>query len=221
MKRIGQICYSCPERTIVFYLCYTTKIHEMASIDLAKYLPQSIDYNTYENTLQQIAASGDDSIRYLQYIILNAQRMQRLYKTTTLDSGVITAAQKITQPQYWLVLTEAWCGDAAQSIPVIAKIAEQQPLITLRFLWRDQNPELMDQFLTDGKSRSIPKLIATDATGKVLFDWGPRPAPLQKIFHELVASGVQMPELAERLQKWYVKDKTRLIQEEIGTRISD
>ena len=59
----------------------------------------------------------------------------------------------------WLVLTEAWCGDAAQSLPIINKMAEVSDNITLRLILRDENLDVMDQFLQNGRSRSIPKLI--------------------------------------------------------------
>src|SRR5262249_17775401 len=130
---------------------------------------------------------------------------------------VVSAMRGITLPQIWLVLTEAWCGDAAHSIPVLHALALQNPLITLCFVFRDENPELMDAYLTNGVSRSIPKLIAMDtATHEELFTWGPRPAPLQAIFMKMRGEGMVYGAIKEELQRWYNKDKSVTIQEEMA-----
>jgi hypothetical protein len=91
------------------------------------------------------------------------------------------------------------------------------PLITLRFLMRDENPALMDRYLTNGVSRSIPKLIAVDTvTAEELFTWGPRPTPLQAMFMKLREEGTPYAAIKEELQRWYNKDKTITIQQEMA-----
>ncbi len=65
-------------------------------------------------------------------------------------------------PRHLLVLAEDWCGDASNTIPVLAKVAEQVPGLELRVLRRDEHPEVMDRYLTNG-ARSIPIVIALDA----------------------------------------------------------
>src|SRR5258708_38830316 len=97
--------------------------------------------------------------------------------------GVKEQVVCVGRRQSWLVLTEGWCGDAAQSLPVMQALAQLNPLIRLRTLLRDENLELMDQYLTNGVSRSIPKLFAMDTYSlTVLFTWSPRPATLPYIF---------------------------------------
>lgn len=116
----------------------------------------------------------------------------------------------------WLLITETWCGDAANSVPVIAKLAELNPAIDLRIVLRDENLELMDQFLTKG-GRSIPKLIGLDSGLNVLFDWGPRPEELQKIYWDWRESENKIPysEFHLVIQKWYNENKARGIQKEL------
>lgn len=81
---------------------------------------------------------------------------------------------------YSLIITESWCGDAAQNVPVLEKIAAESDMIETRYILRDENLDLMDPFLENG-SRSIPKLFALDRTNlKVLGAWGSRPLPLKK-----------------------------------------
>jgi hypothetical protein len=79
----------------------------------------------------------------------------------------------------------------------------------------------MDRYLTNGVSRSIPKLIGIDTTtSEELFVWGPRPAPLQNIFLKLKAEGMDFHLIKEELQRWYNKDKTATIQQELSTAAS-
>ncbi|MEM6633027.1 MAG: thioredoxin family protein [Bacteroidota bacterium] len=151
-----------------------------------------------------------------EYTRLNYHRMKRLEKTMKLIPEARIYFQSITYPMNWLVITEAWCGDAAQLIPIFQKIAELNPQIDLRFTWRDENPELMDLYLTHG-SRSIPKLVAFEpgqATERAI--WGPRP----KEAHDLVLAYKENPskpyeELQQKLQIWYNKDKGIRSQQEL------
>jgi hypothetical protein len=108
-------------------------------------------------------------------------------------------------PRRLLVLAEDWCGDASNTIPVLAKLVEQVPGLELRVLRRDEHPEVMDQYLTNG-SRSIPIVIALDADFRELGHWGPRPAELQAW---VLANWHSMPkgELYPQARKWYARDR--------------
>lgn len=128
----------------------------------------------------------------------------------------VLEAVKASEPVFWLVLTEGWCGDAASSVPVIAKIAAQFPdKIMLRFFFRDENPELMDAHLTNG-GKSIPKLIMLDASLNFLASWGPRPETLQaqmslwktEYENDFVA-------LIRRVNAWYDEDMGVSVQREL------
>src|SRR5690606_18563271 len=108
---------------------------------------------------------------------------------------------KINTPQTWLVLTEAWCGDAAQSIPFMVKAASHSPLVDIRFILRDEHPRVMDGYLTHG-GRSIPKLIALQNENlEELFTWGPRPQVLQQQYlaYREDAKGVSQEEFIESI----------------------
>jgi len=187
----------------------------------AEYLQKAISYEALVALFDELVAKGqttgfDQSEAFVHYTVLNQQRMHRWEKTIQLLPSVESAMRSITLPQTWLVLTEAWCGDAAHIIPVLHTLAALNPLITLGFVFRDENPELMDRYLTNGVSRSIPKLIAVDtATLEELFTWGPRPAPLQEIFLKMRDEGMAYAAIKEELQRWYNKDKAVTIQQEM------
>src|SRR5699024_10445247 len=82
-----------------------------------------------------------------------------------------------------IVLTEDWCGDAMLNIPILLRMAEQSNL-PVRLLLRDQNLELMDQYLTNGKSRSIPIFIFINEDGEEVTTWGPRTEKIQAFSEE-------------------------------------
>ena len=104
-----------------------------------------------------------------------------------------------------LVIAEDWCGDASNTVPIIAKLADMVPSLELRVVARDENPELMDQYLTNG-SRSIPIIIALDDDFKEVGHWGPRPTQLQAW---VMANRATTPkaELYPQVRKWYARDR--------------
>lgn len=183
------------------------------------YLERSMTYAEYIKLIDDLLLEGkttgpSQSEAMFNYGRINRQRMHRLEKTIDLNDSVITAAKNAKRKVIWLVLTEGWCGDASQNIPTIEKIAAQSVNIETRYILRDENLDLMDQFLTNG-ARSIPKLIAVDAlTFEVLGSWGSRPAAAQQLFHELKEQGVAKPLIMENLQRWYNADKGQTIQRE-------
>lgn len=194
---------------------------------IKKYLDRSWSFEDYIATIDDLLSrdqtTGDNQAEVMvHYTRLNRQRMKRLEKTTDVSGDVVDAVAVVKNPIIWLIVTEAWCGDAAQNIPVIEKIAELDPNITTRYILRDRNPELMDAFLTDG-ARSIPKLIAIDPSddNRILGTWGPRPAAAQDLYRELKNEGLEKEIVMERLQRWYNSDDSRSIQAEFAELVRD
>jgi len=175
-------------------------------------LKNTYTYQEYRDLIKTLLAEGkstgpEQSDYILNYSKLNDSRMKRLDKTTKISDETVQAIQKLKEPQTWLVLTEGWCGDAAQNLPVINKMAELNKNIHLKLVLRDENLELMDLFLTNG-GRSIPKLIALDKDNTVIDTWGPRPTVATKMVADYKAKhGSLDAEFKEELQVWYNKDK--------------
>ncbi|MES2679364.1 MAG: thioredoxin family protein [Bacteroidota bacterium] len=187
-------------------------------------LDRAMSYNQYHHLLEDLLSHGKttgplQSEAYLNYAKLNLQRMVRLDKTLTLNLELITALQGVKSGYTWLVLTEGWCGDAAQNLPIMAAIEKECPNIHLRLLLRDENSGLMDQYLT-GSSRSIPKLICVrTANLEEIFTWGPRPDEVQHLMLDLKAKGTPLDEKSLLIQKWYNTDKTQTLQKELAALI--
>jgi len=166
----------------------------------------------------------DHSESMLNYTSLNIARMNRLDKKNRLTEETKSFLKSIQRPLTWLVLTEGWCGDAAQIVPVLHYMAKENEQITLKFVLRDENLPLMDAFLTDG-GRSIPKVIILDTESLEIFaDWGPRPTVPQELVLEgkkkaqLIEDESHQQEIKEETSKqlhlWYAKNKTIAIQNE-------
>jgi hypothetical protein len=186
------------------------------------YIQKSISYEAFKQLVSRLLAEGkatgpQQSEALVHYSHLNLQRMHRVEKTLELLPEAKEALSGISRPQIWLVLTEGWCGDAAHTLPVMQALADLNPQIRLGILLRDENIELMDRYLTNGTSRSIPKLIAVDkTTGAELFTWGPRPTALQEAFYGMRSEGLPYDMIKEELQRWYNKDRTLTTQREIA-----
>ena len=104
-----------------------------------------------------------------------------------------------------LVIAEDWCGDASSTIPIVARLTEAVPGLELRIIRRDEHPEVMDQYLTNG-SRSIPIVIALDESFRELGHWGPRPVVLQSWVVENRPT-VPKAELYPKIRSWYAHDR--------------
>ena len=181
----------------------------------------SFAYNDYlklvDDKIEQKLSTGHEQNELLtDFTKLNRVRMKRLDKTQQLLPEVIEAVKRISEKQLWMVLTESWCGDAAQNIPVLKKIADENPLIDFRLVLRDDNDELMQKYLTNG-GRSIPKLIAiSEDMEKELFTWGPRPAAAQvEVKRLLDEQGGFNDVVKEGIQLWYNNDKGISMQKEM------
>jgi thiol-disulfide isomerase/thioredoxin len=192
-------------------------------------IEKAMTYTQYVQEVKNLLAQGKTSTQgdnngseLIHYTELNIQRMHRLDKTTHLTEVTIDVLKKVNKKLIWLDITEGWCGDAAQIIPVIEKMSQQNLNIEHRLIFRDEHIDIMDNFRTEG-SRSIPMIVCLDENYKVLFSWGPRP----KALHNLVMKGknilVSLPKVERtayfdtvktEVQIWYNADKTVSIQNE-------
>ena len=147
---------------------------------------------------------------------MNISRFKILYIRFEISLDMKKALDKIEQPQDWFVISEGWCGDSAQSLPLIAKIAASSDKINLAIVLRDDNSEIMNAYLTNGGA-SVPKLIARDrATGNDLFTWGARPSKIQQMVLDYKEEFTlnDKAEFNKNLHLWYARDKGLSIQED-------
>ncbi|WP_347173413.1 thioredoxin family protein [Polaribacter uvawellassae] len=183
-------------------------------------LAKSLSYETYRKTVSDLLEEGkstgpEQSADLLNYSTLNDARMNRLDKKTTLTNATIEALKNTKNKQTWLLITEGWCGDAAQIAPVIHKMSLESDKVDLKVVLRDENEELMNQFLTNG-GKAIPKLVVLNENDEVISSWGPRPSIATKMVNDYKEKhGGLDDNFKKELQVWYNKNKGENIQEDI------
>ncbi|MFN0031355.1 MAG: thioredoxin family protein [Flavobacteriales bacterium] len=151
----------------------------------------------------------------LEYSKLNEQRMNRLDKHFVVREDIAKLLQGIRKKYTWLVITEGWCGDAAQLLPMLERMTFLNLNISSRYLLRDENPELMDCYVT-GIKRSIPIVICINDQHEELWHWGSRPKEGQKVKDDALKNGADAAEAREELHSWYAQNKGASFQDEIA-----
>lgn len=176
-------------------------------------IERGISYQDYRDLVKHLVSEDSNTgleknADLANYTALNDKRMKRWDKTIKVTEDAQKKIGALNKNMTWLIITESWCGDAAHVMPVLNKIAELNPNIDIKVVLRDENLELMDQFLTNG-GRAIAKVIMVDnGTGTVLNTYGPRPTKATQLVNEYKeAHGKLTPEFKEDLQQWYNKDK--------------
>ncbi|MCG9879589.1 MAG: thioredoxin family protein [Bacteroidia bacterium] len=187
---------------------------QLSKLDYKNYFENGVSFQTYLEKMNE-EAEQKATEGLLAYVPMNLQRVNRILKTYTASEQLLKSLSEINHPIHWLVITENWCGDAAQIIPVIQKIAElSEGKIQLKLVYRDQNLPLMDAHLT-GNSRSIPKLIQLDAHFNLNAVWGPRPNEAQELVLALKKNPATADKYSEELHKWYAQNKQAFIERDL------
>jgi len=151
---------------------------------------------------------------YLETVEKNRDLWHSLYERARIPDELVRATERLDGRWHLLALSEDWCGDAVNTLPVVARWAEELDHLDFRVLGRDENPDLMDAHLTNGRSRSIPVVIVYDENFEEVGWWGPRPDVLQEF---VLGEGRELDpdERYRRVRRWYARDRGRTILEEI------
>lgn len=185
---------------------------QLSNQDYKLFFQKGISYEEYKSNFQREIDLGD-SIPLAEYLPQNWSRQSRLDRKIKLSDDLKLAINEMENKVNWLVITEHWCGDASQINPIINRVAEvSEGKINLKFIYRDQNEELIDAHLTDGRSRSIPILLEFDSEFNLLNSYGPRPAEAQDMVKSLLAKGESY---SIPLHTWYARDKQKSIQTDL------
>lgn len=177
-------------------------------------LEDGINYHQYRSHIASLLEQGkntglEQTEGRLEITKLNEKRMDRLEKTISLSEDMKAILADLKKNYIFLVISEGWCADSAQSLPILQKMADFTPRLDLQIIFRDEHLDLMDEYLTNG-GRAIPKLIAIEACEdfRELGTWGPRPEYLQKRLMDY-KKNPDMPyeDFQKEMQLWYAKDK--------------
>jgi len=180
-----------------------------------------MDFQSYLNFTKRIVQKEWVSEVYepekmLRYTAANLERMEYVLQNLQINKKLYNKLQEPSASGVWMVISEPWCGDAAQIVPVLYLVSCCNPDIEFRLVLRDSHPEIMDQYLTDG-NRSIPILVCYDPiSGEEKWKWGPRPEALQQMLLTHQASAEEtFGSMVRKLHAWYREDLGKHIQEEL------
>lgn len=130
--------------------------------------------------------AAPDYAAYLSTLVINRDQFARYAGTFTLsedDAAFFTRASALPEgPMRMLVIGEAWCPDVYRGVPVFAAIAEAAGM-TMRVVGRDDNPDIMNEFLLNGTARAVPVAVFYTRDHRYLAHWTERPA----VAHEALA----------------------------------
>lgn len=151
--------------------------------------------------------------KYLETVVKNRELWLAMAARARIEPELIERARSLGPGFRLVALSEDWCGDAVNTLPTVARLAEEVGW-ELRVLGRDANPDLMDGHLTNGRSRSIPVVIVYDEAFRELGWWGPRPAEIQRW---VMGEGLAMPspERYKVIRRWYAQDRGRTTVREV------
>lgn len=157
-------------------------------------------------TLQRFDDAPDFNA-YLEQVEQNRELWTGIFSRVRVPEDLVEEARRCRGTWRLVALSEDWCGDAVNVLPVVARFAYEVGW-EMRVLERDDNLDLMDAHLTDGKSRSIPVVIVYDEDFNEVGWWGPRPEELQRW---VKTEGVALDKDAryKEVRRWYAKDRGR------------
>lgn len=200
----------------------------MSIIITHKTIEETLSYPAYVELASHLIANRqttgiDHSDDLVDNAIKNMSTIQSLIKSTIIPAHIIKRLESQELPLIWLAITESWCIDSANSLPVVYKMSAVNPNIEVKVVLRDSS-SIIDNFTTRG-SRSIPKVICLDAESLVVLGaWGPRPAELDaKIMLEIKRLNYSLDndktkkrkKIRSLIKNWYHENQTEHLQQEI------
>ena len=187
-------------------------------MNLTEYINKGLSYEDYitrvEDDLEN-EIENDDPKEYVQYYALGLQRMNRIFKTFSLNPAQETRVKSTSNNLKLLIITEGWCGDASQILPVVEKLTNALQVST-HYVLRDENLELMEKYKTIGAA-SIPIIIGVNEENEEAFRFGPRPQAGMEMLARFKSNPdtYSADDFHEDLQKYYNNNKGEDIVNEI------
>jgi len=190
-------------------------------------LQESLTYLEYieltKSIINNVSPSAPyDNEKMLKYTEANLERMQRVSNNISIDQKLYNLLTSVTDRWIWVIITEPWCGDAAQIVPALCAFADVNSNIETKLILRDTNLDLMDAYLTEG-GRSIPKLICLHQdTMEEIGTWGPRPQQIQVMVDKFKSyTTTSFGQKVRQIHQWYDDNKSAVLQEEFIALLQD
>ena len=176
-------------------------------MDIKQYWEKAVSYTEYLRDAGERLGNPKDTQEadYAEYYRLGIQRMNRMWEKYLPNSEQVETLAKKKFNGKILIISEAWCGDASQVIPVVVKFFEQ---FEVKISYRDQEPSLIENYLTNG-GKSIPIVIFLDEDFNEIAHWGPRPKHGMELLNKHKANPEEFPKekFYVELQTYYAKNR--------------
>ena len=180
-------------------------------MDYKELYDKSMSYEEYEELFERLfnekrTTGKEQKESLINYVQLNWQRNKRVKKKYIPSEDLIQRINSTQKKSTIFVITEPWCGDSVFSLTPLGNIKETGADIDVRVILRDQEEDVINNYLTNG-SKSIPKMLVFK-NEKEVATWGPRPKALLDFVQEYKSKeGFSKEELSKEIQLWYNKDK--------------
>lgn len=126
-------------------------------------------------------AQGMTYAAYKAQMTRNRERLEANEQSIEFDPADLAFFQQLPKPLHVVALAEDWCGDVINNLPVLGRLAEASGKLEVRIFLRDQNLDLMDQYLKQGQFRSIPVFVFFNENFQELGHWIERPARIHEL----------------------------------------
>ena len=118
----------------------------------------------------------------------NREKMEALRKAQPLEPQAAGFLAALPRPVHVIAVAEDWCGDVVRHVPVLQRLAEHAPNLKVRFISRQQWPDVFARFLTNG-GEAIPKFVFLSEQFVECGNWGPMPAQCRELISRGKAAG--------------------------------
>lgn len=164
------------------------------------------------------AAQSFDS--FLEGAAANAELWRSIARRATVPAAIVDRVRAAGGQWHLLVIAEDWCGDAVNTLPVLARLAEVAGNVGLRILSRDASPDLMDAHRSASGAAAIPVVMIVDEGFVERTWWGSRPGALQAWVDDV---GMTLPkeERYREVRGWYARDRGASALDEIVSLIEE
>jgi len=125
--------------------------------------------------------SGLSYQAYKEAMTRNRERVEANEARVVLDPETVRALRSLPEPLNVVALAEDWCGDVIANLPVLGRLSEEVGTLNVRIFYRDQNLDLMERWLNQGKFQSIPVFAFFDERFRELGHWIERPASVTEL----------------------------------------
>ena len=145
---------------------------------------------------------------------MNRNAMQRTLADQALEPHTEALLGALPRPVYVVAIAEDWCGDVLRHVPVLERLAQAAPQLTIRYITREQHKDVFVRFLTNG-GEAIPKFVFISSQFVECGNWGPMPSADRVLIARGKACGDVGAARKKTSQSYQMDAERRIVVEEL------